>query len=55
MPHTLGEAGIPADAIEEVGRRAAEDPCAQGNPVPLTVQQYAQVFVNALEGRITGH
>ena len=50
IPDTLAEAGIPDHDAAEVGRRAAIDPCASGNPVLFSAGQYQQVFLNALKG-----
>lgn len=50
IPHSLAEAGIPDKDIVEVGRRAAIDPCASGNPIQFSADDYGQIFVNALQG-----
>ena len=52
IPHTLKDAGVPDDGIEEIGRRAAQDPCAAGNPIPFNAQEYAAIFSNALLGTL---
>ncbi|MGI9277998.1 MAG: iron-containing alcohol dehydrogenase [Endozoicomonas sp.] len=53
IPHSLSETGISADKIAEVGQRAAVDPCAPGNPIPFTAEQYSRIFANALQGRLS--
>lgn len=52
IPDTLAEAGIPEHDATEVGRRAAIDPCASGNPVSFSADQYQQIFLNALKGTL---
>ena len=50
IPHTLKEAGVPDDGIEEIGRQAVQDPCASGNPISFSAQQYGAIFSRALVG-----
>jgi alcohol dehydrogenase class IV len=52
IPHTLKEAGVPDDGIDEIGRRAAQDPCAAGNPISFSAQQYGAIFAKALVGTL---
>jgi alcohol dehydrogenase class IV len=52
IPHTLKEAGVPDDGIDEIGRRAAQDPCAAGNPITFSAQQYGAIFARALVGTL---
>ena len=52
IPHTLKEAGVPDDGIDEIGRRAAQDPCAAGNPISFSAQQYGAIFARALVGTL---
>ncbi len=52
IPHTLKEAGVPDDGIEEIGKRAALDPCAAGNPIPFNARQYSAIFAKALGGSL---
>jgi alcohol dehydrogenase class IV len=52
IPHTLKEAGVPDDGIEEIGRQAALDPCAPGNPIPFSARQYGAIFASALNGTL---
>ena len=51
IPDTLSAAGIPGDYASEIGRRAAVDPCAAGNPVTFSAGRYEQIFLNALWGK----
>ena len=52
IPHSLSEAGISDDRIEEIGQRAAVDPCAPGNPITFTAEQYSRIYANALKGQL---
>jgi alcohol dehydrogenase class IV len=52
IPHTLKEAGVPDDGIDEIGRQAAQDPCAAGNPISFSAQQYGAIFAKALVGTL---
>lgn len=52
IPHTLEEAGIPAENIQQIGERAAGDPCAPSNPIQFTPAQYADIYRKALTGII---
>ena len=50
IQNTLAEIGVPDDRIDDIGKMATLDPSAGGNPIPLTVQDYADVFAKALKG-----
>lgn len=50
IPHTLREAGVPAEDAVEVGRMAQRDPCAGSNPICFSAEQYAEIFSKALVG-----
>ncbi len=50
IPNTLSAIGVPSDRIQDVGRMALADPSAGGNPIPLTAEEYADVFSHALKG-----
>lgn len=50
IPHTLAEAGIDDHEKERIGSMAAADPCAGGNPVPFTAEQYAEIFRRSVHG-----
>ena len=52
IPDTLAEAGIPDHDFAKVGRRAAVDSCASGNPLKFDARQYEQIFLNALSGKL---
>ncbi|MCH9046438.1 MAG: iron-containing alcohol dehydrogenase [SAR324 cluster bacterium] len=52
IPHTARELGVEAQRVGELAEMAAQDPTAAGNPVPLSVQALAQLYRNALDGRV---
>ncbi|SHE43073.1 hypothetical protein SAMN02745148_00430 [Modicisalibacter ilicicola DSM 19980] len=52
IPHTLAELGIDAAQADKVGQMAVVDPSAASNPGDLDADQYRDLFVNALEGRL---
>ncbi|WP_020409587.1 iron-containing alcohol dehydrogenase [Hahella ganghwensis] len=52
IPHTLREIDVADDRADEVGKLAAGDPSAGGNPVPVNAAELAQVFRNAVNGMI---
>ncbi len=52
IPHDLRAIGIDEDRQQEIGQRAAGDPCASGNPIPLNAEDYQQLFVSAVQGQL---
>lgn len=52
IPHSLAEIGIDIDQAERIGRMALADPCAQGNPISLSAEQYTQLFCDAVIGQL---
>ena len=52
IPDTLVEIGVDDRYAEEIARAAAEDPSADGNPLPVGSRELESVFRNALEGRL---
>lgn len=52
IPDTLAEIGIDASQAERIGRMAAADPSAAGNPVSLSAEQYSQLFTDAVNGNL---
>ncbi len=51
IPDTLADLSVPADQSERIGDMAISDNCALGNPVRLEALDYAEIFVQAVEGR----
>ena len=52
IPHTLAEIGIQDDQFEKVGKMAFADPSADGNPIAFSVEEYQQLFITAVRGRL---
>ena len=50
IPHTLAEIGVTLDNPEVIGREAAVDPSAGGNPLPTDAVTYARLFRSAVKG-----
>jgi alcohol dehydrogenase class IV len=53
IPHTLAQIGVPASSADVIGREAALDPSAAGNPRPTDAADYARIFRAAVEGDLT--
>lgn len=53
IPHTLAEIGVPEKSAELIGREAALDPSASGNPQPADAATYARIFRAAVKGDLT--
>lgn len=50
IPHTLAELDVPEGQATEVGRLAAVDPSAGGNPQPVDADALTRIFRNAVQG-----
>ncbi len=50
IPHTLAEIGVPIADSDTIGREAALDPSAAGNPLPTDAATYARLFRSAVNG-----
>jgi alcohol dehydrogenase class IV len=50
IPHTLADIGVPLTNPEVIGREAALDPSAGGNPRPTDAADYARIFAAAVKG-----
>lgn len=50
IPHTLAEIGVPIADSDTIGREAALDPSAAGNPLPTDAATYARLFRSAVKG-----
>jgi alcohol dehydrogenase class IV len=53
IPQTLADIGVPATSAERIGREAALDPSASGNPQPADAAAYARIFRAAVKGDLT--
>jgi alcohol dehydrogenase class IV len=52
IPHSLAAIGVSADKAAIIGREAAIDPSAGGNPIPVDAAQLEHVFRAAVHGRL---
>jgi alcohol dehydrogenase class IV len=52
IPHTLAEIGVSTDKAEIIGREAAIDPSAGGNPIPLDAASLERIFRSAVAGSL---
>lgn len=54
IPQTLGGLGVREPDIERIAAMAVEDPSAGGNPIPMTVKEYAAILEAAAAGNLNG-
>jgi alcohol dehydrogenase class IV len=52
IPHSLAEIGVSIDKAEIIGREAAIDPSAGGNPLPVNAAQLERIFRAAVTGKL---
>jgi alcohol dehydrogenase class IV len=52
IPHSLAEIGVNADNAAVIGREAALDPSAGGNPISVDAAQLETIFLAAVGGRL---
>ena len=52
IPHTLNEIGIDSKEATKVASMSHSDPAASGNPIPFSISQYQQIFLNAVNGSL---
>src|SRR5277367_4461958 len=52
IPHSLADIGVNADKAAIIGREAAIDPSAGGNPIPVNAAQLEHIFRAAVAGQI---
>lgn len=52
VPETLGELGVTLEHVPGFARQAFEDPSTGGNPVPMTIEDFAQLYRNCIEGKL---
>jgi alcohol dehydrogenase class IV len=52
IPHSLAEIGVNADQAALIGREAALDPSAGGNPIAVDALQLESIFRSAVAGRL---
>ena len=52
IPHALADIGVSADNAKIIGREAALDPSAGGNPIPVDAATLESIFRAAVGGRL---
>jgi alcohol dehydrogenase class IV len=52
IPHALADIGVSADKAVIIGKEAAIDPSAGGNPIPVDAAQLERIFRAAVDGRL---
>ncbi len=52
IPHSLAEIGVSSDRATIIGREAAIDPSAGGNPIPVDAPTLERIFRAAVDGNI---
>jgi alcohol dehydrogenase class IV len=52
IPHSLADIGVSADKAAIIGREAAVDPSAGGNPIPVDAAQLERIFRAAVDGKL---
>jgi alcohol dehydrogenase class IV len=52
IPHSLADIGVSADKAAIIGREAAIDPSAGGNPIPVNAAQLEHIFRAAVDGSL---
>jgi alcohol dehydrogenase class IV len=53
IPHSLADIGVTLRNPEEIGREAAADPSAGGNPIPVDAETLARIFRSAVKGDLS--
>lgn len=52
IPHDLLSIDIDAAQAARIGKMAAADPAAGGNPITFNAEEYAEIFTNAVNGTL---
>ena len=52
IPHSLADIGVNADNAGTIGREAAIDPSASGNPIPVDAATLERIFRDAVAGNL---
>jgi alcohol dehydrogenase class IV len=53
IPHALSDIGVTLRNPEEIGREAAIDPSAGGNPIPVDAATLERIFRSAVKGDLS--
>ena len=52
IPNTLADISINAERAGEIGEMAVADPSSGTNPIQFTPEQYSEILVSAIEGKL---
>ncbi len=52
IPHTLAEIDIDDAKAATVAQMAVEDPSSGGNPISFSTEEYKQIFLDAIQGKL---
>lgn len=52
VPDTLAELGVKPEHAQAFAQQAFDDPSTGGNPVPVTVADFAQLYRNCIDGQL---
>ncbi|MFC4310625.1 iron-containing alcohol dehydrogenase [Steroidobacter flavus] len=52
VPDTLSELGVTSEHAQAFAQQAFDDPSTGGNPIPVTVADFAQLYRNCIEGKL---
>ncbi len=52
VPDTLRDLGVTMEHVQGFARQAFDDPSTGGNPVPMTVEDFGQLYRNCIEGKL---
>jgi alcohol dehydrogenase class IV len=54
IPDSIGALGVAEEHLETLAGRAAADPSAASNPLPFSEPKFAELYRDALAGRLGG-
>jgi len=54
IPATLAQLGVRAEHVDTFARQAFDDPSTAGNPLPMSVEKFAGLYRNCIEGKLDG-
>lgn len=52
VPDTLAELGVTLEHAQAFAQQAFDDPSTGGNPLPMTVEDFARLYRNCVEGKL---
>jgi alcohol dehydrogenase class IV len=52
IPNTLADLGMRVEHVESFAKQAFDDPSTSGNPLPMSREDFAKLYVHCIEGRL---